>query len=285
MRTLLINSFQTAKRQWRHILVVYGFQFLLAITLGAQAFQVLESSIGHSMEISKLLAGYDHTVFSDFLNVHGASITPLLGQLRWLLLVYLLFSVFLNAGLLAGVIYGDRKWMSFWQGGAAYFFPFLKIGILFTAFIALLGATFFGTFAAKWQSTIEIFPSEKYTVWLLYVLIGIFLLVAAFVYLWSVFTRLHYIKTTSNKMRLSLRAGLSTAWRHFRSSFGILMVYGLLMLLVAVVYWLVEQRWGMTTAALIVVFFVLQQLFVLFRIAWRVALYDGLVRNWEQKTQ
>ena len=103
MRNVFQYSFSVGLRQWRIALIVYIFQFCLVLTRGMQVFQVLEASIGHSLEINKLIKNYDHTVLTDFLKVHGASITPLIGQLRWLLLIWLFFSVFINAGLLAAV--------------------------------------------------------------------------------------------------------------------------------------------------------------------------------------
>jgi len=87
------KSFSTGLRQWRITAIVYLFQLCLAFTLGMQVFDVLKASIGHSLELNKLLVHYDHTVFTDFLKIHGVSITPLIGQLRWLLLTWLIFSV------------------------------------------------------------------------------------------------------------------------------------------------------------------------------------------------
>ncbi len=129
LREVLIHSFRTGMRQWRIAALVYFFQVCLALTLGMQVHGVLEASIGHSLELDKLLKGYDHTVVTDFLKVHGASITPLIGQLRWLLLIWLIFAVFIDAGLLAcSAAPLEASARNFWKGGVAWFFPFLKIG-------------------------------------------------------------------------------------------------------------------------------------------------------------
>ena len=82
MRSAFLQGFNTGIRQWRIASIVYFLQLYLALTLGMQVYDVLEASIGHSLEINKLLQQYDHTVITDFLKVHGASITPLIGQLR-----------------------------------------------------------------------------------------------------------------------------------------------------------------------------------------------------------
>ena len=96
MRHAYLQGIKTGLLQWRITASVYLIQLGLSLTLGIQIYEVLQASIGHSLEINKLMHGYDHTVLTDFLKVHGASITPLLGQIRWLLLLWLLFSVFIT---------------------------------------------------------------------------------------------------------------------------------------------------------------------------------------------
>ena len=82
MSSVFSKAFKTGTSQWRVAAIVYFVQFCLALTLGMEVHNVLGASIGKSLEINKLAAHYDHTVFSDFLKVHGASITPLIGQFQ-----------------------------------------------------------------------------------------------------------------------------------------------------------------------------------------------------------
>ncbi|MBK8427921.1 MAG: hypothetical protein IPL27_19000 [Lewinellaceae bacterium] len=183
----------------RHRLLV---QFCLALTLGMQVHGVLESSIGHSLEINKLLQHYDHTVLTDFLKVHGASITPLIGQLRWLLLVWLLFSVFIHAGLLVCAARPEQTGgRNFWTAGAAYFFPFLKISLFFLL-LALVGTVvLFLPIALFLEPSLQYFSSEKYSVWLV---LG-FLLLYGFglikLYVWSVLSRLSHVETGASTFK------------------------------------------------------------------------------------
>ena len=125
---VLIESFKyginTGLRHWRTALIGYVFQLLLVFTVGMQIYQVFEASIGNSLGINELMDGFDDTVVSDFIQVHGASLSPLLGQLRYLFLVYLVFSVFINAGLLFAVSEEKPGWVSFWEGGKKYFLHF-----------------------------------------------------------------------------------------------------------------------------------------------------------------
>jgi len=271
---IISSSFSKERRQWRIAATVYFIQLCLALTLGMQAHSVLESSIGHSLEINKLLAQYDHTVLTDFLKVHGASITPLIGQLRWLLLVWLIFSVFINAGMLYSVQLGQSTARAFWQGAAEYFFPFLKISLTFLLLAAVWTLVVWLPMAMFIEPSLQYFTSEKYTVWLTMSLLLVYLIGLAVLFIWSVISRLVKIKTSA-----STAACVKNGWGIFsknKRGFLILM-FGFLALQIALllVYWMLEAFAGMTSPALVLVLFVVQQAFVFFRIQVRQMMYSG----------
>ena len=65
-------------------------------------------------------------------------------------------------------------------------------------------------------------------------------------------------------------------WKKYLVSMGILLLFCVVLAVVSGLYWFAETRWGMTTPALIVVFFLLQQALVFFRIFWKISLYDRI---------
>ncbi|MFN0176110.1 MAG: hypothetical protein ACKVU0_15790 [Saprospiraceae bacterium] len=272
---IISSSFSDGRRQWRVAAIVYFIQLCLAMTLGMQAHSVLESSIGHSLEINKLLAQYDHTVLTDFLKVHGASITPLIGQLRWLLLVWLIFSVFINAGLLYSVQSERLTARTFWQGGAEYFFPFLKISLTFLLLALAWTALIWLPFLMFIQPSYQYFSSEKYTVWLALSLLFIYLLGLGVLFIWSVISRFLKIKTNASTFPC-----IKNGWAIFRKNKGgfLLLMFCFLAFQIALsaAYWLLEAITGMTSPAWVLLLFVVQQAFVFFRIQLRQIMYSGV---------
>jgi hypothetical protein len=273
---VLLKGFKIANQQRRIAAIVYFIQFCLALTLGMQMHNVWESSIGNSLEINKLLRNYDHTVISDFLKVHGASITPLIGQLRWLLLVWLIFAVFLDAGLL--VCASKPKKAStklFWRSAAKYFFPFLKISLIFLLFALLWSALIFVPIAIYLQPSFEYFNSEKYSVVLVVLMFLIYFVGLAFLMAWSVLSRLNKIEEDSTIWQ-SIRQG----WKKFRNNkvhiFGLLGCFLLFQLILIGIYWLVEAFLGMTSTWLIILVFLLQQIFAFARVQMRQVMYVGM---------
>lgn len=263
-------------RQWRVAAIVYFFQLCLALTLGMQIHNVLEASIGHSLEINKLLAHYDHTVLTDFLKVHGASITPLLGQLRWLLLVWLVFSVFMNAGMLACAASNDpNSTRTFWTGGATFFFPFLKISLFFLLLAVVWTAVVLVPIALHLEGWLQDFPSEKYAVGLVLSLMALYLMGLAKLYIWSVASRLSKINT-GDSVLASLKTGAQIYWKKKWALLGLVFGFLVFQLVLAKLYWLLEACTGMVSPGLILLLFVVQQAFVFFRIQIRQVMYAGM---------
>jgi len=276
MRNVFKQSISIGIRQWRIAAIVYVVQFCLALTVGMEVYNVLESSIGNSLEMNKLLLHYDHTVLTDFLKVHGASITPLIGQLRWLLLVWLLFSVFIHAGLLVCAAKPEQAGgRNFWTAGAAYFFPFLKISLFFLLLAFIWTVVILLPIVLFLEPSLQYFSSEKYSVWLVLGLLFVYLFGLVKLYIWSVVSRLYKIETNAS-MLSSLANGRRIFWKKKWALLGFVLGFMALQLLLMFIYWQLEAFSGMTSAALIGVFFVVQQAFVFFRIQIRQMMYAGI---------
>lgn len=261
---------------WRAGLIVYALLLCLGLTIGIQVYHVLEASIGNSMELEKLIKQYDHTVIRDFLKVHGASVTPLVGQLRWYLLIFLIFSIFINAGLMHCVISNEprKDWMHFWTGGAKYFYAFLKIGIFFllmflfwTGIIALPASMYIG----------KIFNTAA-TEMPMYYVIGVSVILVLFYWLvlisWSINTKLTYLHNDV-KIWAAIKQGFRLTVKRFIASPRFLMLFILFQLVIVFIHLYLEGVFGMTSGLLILIFFITQQLLVFFRILWRLMVYEG----------
>lgn len=269
------QGFAVGIRQWRITAIVYFIQLCLALTVGMQVYEVMKASIGQSLEVNKLLDTYDHTVWMDFLKVHGASITPLLGELRWLLLVWILFSVFIDSGLLyAAATPKQATARSFWQGGAAYFFPFLKISLFFLILFLVWTVVLWVPLALFFQPSLQYFPSEKYTVWLAGVAGCIWLAGIGVLFVWSVLSRIHHLLQGR-----SVLASIQNGGRIFRKSkvrfLGILTGFAVLQVLLLMLYFKMEPFSSMTSGGILALFGA-QQGFSFLRIQLRQMVYGGM---------
>lgn len=278
MLEIIKNSFLTGLRFWKIVLLVYFLQQLLAVPLAMQVWHVLEASIGSSLQINKLLAGYDHTVFSDFLKVHGGSITPLIGQLRWVLLVWALASVFINAGVLSALVNKTPTGSAFWSGGAMYFFRFAKIAGIFLLLVLVWTGVVLLPYLANLMGHFETMATERTVLGYLALLaVGWFIGIIYF-YNAAIIARTAIVQNGLTTWQ-ALKKGLGFNLRNFLKTTAIFLVFSGLQLLALAIYWWLEGRSGMVSPPLIVVFFVLQQLLVLVRLMGRLMIVKG-VSEW-----
>lgn len=276
MLSLMSTFFRGALRHWRVAGVVYVIQLGLALTLGMQVYEVLESSIGESLNLDRILDGYDHTVMTDFLKVHGASITPLIGQLRWLLLVWLLFSVFLNGALLYGAANKEIPAIGkFWLGGSRYFISFLTVAIFSLFVIAVWTALVWIPAILHLQWALEYFTTEKVAVWAIITLLFIYLAGLAVWYVLSITVRLEIIRHQMS-IRQAVVSGWQLLWRKRLPIFRLLVFYAFIQITLLIIYWLTDAYVGMRSGLGIVFMFMAQQCLAYVRILLRAGLFQGV---------
>ena len=278
MYSFIRTGLQKGLQQWRIAAIVYGIQLLLVMTFGIQVYDVLKASIGHSLEINKLAAGYDHTVIMDFLSVHGASITPLLGQLRWLMLVWLLFSVFTNGGLLYCAVQPEAvTGRVFWQGGAKSFFTFLKISVFLLLLVVVWSGIVWIPTIALLEPMLAFFSSEKYIIWVVFLMLMVWFIGLGLLFVWSVCSRLYYFQG-----QVSTKACLMGGWRFFGRQrgrlLGLFAAFAGFKALLMVGYLFLDAFVEIQTSGLVVLFFLLQQAVVFGKIQIRQMVYAGIGR-------
>lgn len=256
------------------VLLLYIFQLLLAITIGLQVYQVIEASIGNSLNLDKLVSGFDYTVIQDLINIHGASISPLIGQMRWFILSYLVYSTFLQGGVLYTVVKDDYHWLNFWRGGALCFVRFLAFGAFFIILFLFWTVLIWMPYLSAFFSLMENWTTERPIIWLLIALIVIYFLGLAFLFSWALFTRLDYIHHKSSFF-ISIRRGFGYIITNFRVLTALCLFYALVIFGLYYLNIFLELTIGIHTNWLIIIFFVLQQSIIWVKIGIRVSIYSS----------
>lgn len=265
----IVSGFRTSLGLWKIVVAIYIFQFLLAATVGLQMNQVIDASIGNSLSIKELEKGYDYTVISDFITNHGGSFTPLLGQMRWMTLIYLVFASFISAGLLFVLTKKSDDYLDFFKGGARYFGRFLVLDVLFALVIALIVGVAFSFIGYLFGIAPTTFDTELPFLRLAGITILLAVLFTTFLIVWKVFIKIHHIESEELVLR-SVVHGFKSFWRHkWKAVF-----YSLVFLLVSLV--LIYSNHKVGSLPILIMIFV-QQVFVLFKIFWRIMYYDVIL--------
>ncbi len=260
----------------RLIGILYVIQLAIAMTVGLQVYQVLEASIGDSLALDRIAIGFDFTVFQDLIKVHGGSISPLLGQLRWYLISYLIFSVFIHAGLLHVVAADAQSWTGFWQGGAKYFRPFFFYALIFMCEAIIWSGLIWLPYFTRLFYMVEHWANEPAIIWLLGGLAILYFFGLSILFLVSINTRIYYMKGRS--FWNALRGGFILSFSRFGSYLLLMLLFALLIASVYFVNFFFELNIGIRSEFLIIAFIVLQQLFVLTKLGLRIAVYSAFVQ-------
>ncbi len=114
--------------------VLYGATLVLGLLVALPMFSTLKAEDGDSLAPLQMLAGFDYTIYSDFMAQSDKAISPLLRVGRWMGLAYLLLSVFFAGGILyrfaqpgSRTVATTFRMVDFWRASSTYFGRFLRL--------------------------------------------------------------------------------------------------------------------------------------------------------------
>lgn len=274
---MIRSAIQSIKDQKSVIFLIYGVQFLFAFGLGMQVWHVMEASIGDSLSMDVIQEGFNRTVFEDFMQVHGASITPLIGILRWIVPVYLLFTILFHNGIIYNLTNGKKTIKSWIRGGANYFFRSMVITLAGLAIMVLITLVIWLLFFAFTGNPLTFFDSEKPLIFWMAGLMGINVLMFGIIWWWSFSIRTSMISREINY--IPWRNGTRVFKQGLGSYFMITIVFIIVNMLIYFIYAVSTNDVSAKNIWVIVVLFVFQQLFNICRISLKVGYFKSLINS------
>lgn len=263
-------------KQWRILIWVYFIQLAVVIFLGLQYHDILKDRFSYSLDFRKLILHYDHTIINDFLNTHWQSITNLFNQLKYLILIWLLISIFLDGGLVFAATQKEKlTTKQVVKKASTYYFSFLKMAIIYLTIAAIWTSLVFLPLASNLEACIRYFSSEKYALWLIAFIIIIWIKGMAILFAWSISSRIIKLEQDVSIFQ-SLKSGSIVLINNKTKTILILVLLIFIHLMLLYVYLTLESSSGMTSPLLVFIFFILQQCFVFVRIGLRQSVYTGI---------
>jgi hypothetical protein len=270
----IIDISSKATKQWKSILLIYGVQLVLGSIVAVIAYRQFNGAIGSSLELDRLANGFDRSIFSDMINKFPVIIEHIQSRFASMVVLFLMLSIFLHAGLLSNIRNGYYSIFKYFQNANIYFFKFLKVVLISLILKIVVLAIIWVPFFMLIGDPLETFHSEKtfiFTVIGLVILSALFLIV---IWLWSVLSRYHIVD--KNRLLVSMKAG----WRLLISNFARYYIVGcgliLLHVIITWLYTLVVYDWGAKTWFSVLALVIIQQLFSLIRIWIRAFGYSAV---------
>ena len=259
------------------VLFIYVCQLALALVVAIKWGELINNSLAKVAVSNKLIDGYNHSLVADFRRVFATDLSSIQSIFVWILIIYLIFSIFLNGGLIGNLVTRCDNLSGFLKSGLKNFAAFFLIFILSMISILIAAAITLFLWPGLPNALFEARYSEP-TIFVILLITGIAFTVFYFlIFSWSVLTRMSYAQGRGSLLSC-MKDAILRIWCDKLRTLGLLVFFVFLQGLLIAIYLSVEKWFGMRTAFLIIIFFILQQAFVLVRIYWRGALYLSLNR-------
>ena len=140
----IVDSFAQGYRQattaYRMVLALYLLNVLIALPVALAFRGILESTIGNSLSLDRFIAGFDATVFSDFLHTGSKSLAALTSVTTWIALLYLFLSACIDGGILGHFFAKERPFSlgSFFGDCGTFFYRYAKLTVIFGAMLLVV---------------------------------------------------------------------------------------------------------------------------------------------------
>ncbi len=275
-------------RLFRMWLMLFLLIFVLAATVAIPFANVMQQTIGNSLELNKLLPEYDHTVWSDFTNVSGGEVYSIFGQNLWMAPLFLLLYIFLSGGMVKSfdAIPESFSFQRFWSASTYYFWRFFRLFAWLLLFQGVLAAVIYG--GAYW-ATLDFDLSNLRDETILFnaakIAIPVHLFLATIIAMIGDYTKVRMVK---NDTYFVLREFLRSTGMCFRYFFRTYFVYLLDIALLVGLYFLylfLAENIGMASTMAILTMIGIQTLTMFFRLGTRLfalgsanAMYDKVAQ-------
>ncbi len=261
-----IQGLFTALSKFGMLLLLYVCNLVFGLVIAVPLHSVLKESMGQSLEIQKIISAFDNTVFTDFMNEHGQLLSPLLEQVQWFSLLYILLFVFLNGGIIH-VLAGR---MGFWEGCAKYFWRFFRLTLLFLLLHLIVAGVVFGILRLIVSNGFDLFSSEIPIYWSIVVGIGIYLILASIVSALSDYAKIRIVTAERASAIQATMHSFGTVLGNFRQIYGLFLLNAFFIGGIYLLYWLLSSNFTTTGFFSVLFILLIQQFIMLLRMCAKV---------------
>ena len=266
------SGFKTTLSNLRLITVGYLFLLLPGLLIALSYHSAFKSAMNSFISPGKLLAGFDYTTFAEMMKYEGDKINGAASQASILVLFYLFVSLFISGGIIFSLNSKETKGnlLSLVTGGSRFFWRFLKLNFYSMIIHLILAAIIYTPFAILMKLSAEQATTEKST-FFLFLPFGIFHLIVM-IYLFTInsYAKFALVHNNSRKVIRSLWTALKFVTLKFFGAYTLALLLLATLLLLLWGYVKIGGSLKMTSGLMILVVFIVQQIYVWVRVAGKV---------------
>lgn len=266
---------------WWYLLVA-GWSLLVAYPVH----HLLVEQIGHSLSAETLIKGFDYTLWNDFNNAYGSSITPIMDQSIIVMALAMLSLIFATGGTLATFLRQPARYDGglFWGQSAAFFWRLLRLTLIFLVIHGLVLGLFLGIYyvlSNGWAPfTLE---NEGVLAVNFRWVAPMYGLALFFVFIWQDLAKLRLVQEDRKSSFVAWWQGLKLMLRHPFYFGGWMVLYGLISALaLQLSTWLQHLFDGSTSTGALLLLLLVSQLLILLRLTLKImhwSVFSQLLRQ------
>ncbi len=261
----------------RMVLIYYLANLFFGIVLMLPFRTILSRFVGHSLMGTRLAGRLDMDFLFEFFK-HNPNITSTYAGLILIVpAIYWLFTLFLSGGAFSVFASGEKYTSAlFWGSAVKYFGRFIRL-VLWSipAFVILFCLQFL------WNAIERIlFGSDPYqyiTHWGGWIKVGLRYISIILYFIVLDYARIYAITTDERRMRISLWHGIKFAFSNSTKTFGLAFILFAVGIIALIIYNPIADLLSAPLSIVILLLFLWQQIYMVFRMMLRLTLYAGEV--------
>lgn len=259
----------------RMIAVFYLANLIFGLIIIVPLRAIIDDFVGYRLMGEKLAGRFDMDFLLELIAHENSFLSAARGMIFVIPLLHWIFLLFLSGGAFA-IFASDEKYSAamFWGNCAKYFGRYLRLALWSLPMLAILLAAPLVTTGLQRL----IFGKEPYEyivywggcIWVGLGFIGILIFGIVFDY-----SRIHTVQSDERTMRVSLWQGFRFAFVNFKYTFGLAALLFVIGGSVLAIYSPIANLFAAPNVAIVILMFLTQQLYMIFRMILRLTLYAG----------
>lgn len=275
-------GFEQVWENKRILLIFYLLNLLMGVVLMLPFRATLSHHIGNSLAGEELGGTIDMDLLLEFIVKNGALGGIIIGTGLAVLGVCALGNLFLSGGAFGIFASGDTYNASrFWGNAGKYFGRFLRLFLWGVPILIILFSLQFivtGTETIFWGSD----PYEYIPYWGKWLKWGLRVFALFMFFVIFDYGRIYTIKLDERNMKKAILAGLRFTWKNLRRTVTLAFTFSLLGIIALLIYNPVADLLSAPNTVIVILLFLWQQSFILFRMMLRLGLYSAQVHLYNE---
>jgi hypothetical protein len=268
------QGFRSARQKGRMLIYLWLFYFLFSLVVVAPLYFIFQKEFSRSVMGEKLFQGADVLWLGDLIYKYQDLSSILVGWLVVPSIIFLLFHIFLNGGIIGRIAAGGEKvtLQSFCGDGGKYYWRFFRVFLLSLAGYALVIGVLGRAVSAPFKLWINNASNQWTTLIASSLRLLLFLLLFSIVKMFFDYVRIRLVAESSKKTLRAFLLNFSFLGRRFFKAWGLFLLVGLVFLSISLIYQVVAGWLPKPGKPLSFLFFLWQQLCILAKL-WTTVLF------------